>query len=491
MRKEFVLLLAAVLLAQVLALPVSGAEVIVLVHGIAGWGTDELLGVLKYWSPQDVVRQYESQGFTVFQASVGPVSSNWDRACELYAQIKGTRVDYGAAHSSLHGHARFGNDYTGKGFVPGWSTSNKIHLLGHSMGGSTARLLEALLQEGAPEEVQATGAGTSALFSKQGNLIKTLSTVSTPHDGTPLVDMLGSGVVDLLKNLVLAFAGASSVTALQGVYNFDLAHFGLEQRAGETMGAYFARVFASPIFAPGYKDLAPFDLSPAGAKALQRRGKQTYPGTRYFGLASEQTSALWGCSFSGCGWYYVASLSMTLPLAPFANMLGALSQPAELRQSDGLVPLESAKCPKTAYGSSAKCQQYSGSWPEGAWVWQAISYDHIQVIGFSLFNLVNPAGAYLAHAKRTKAVSQAGYTTQSIDADAAQQDSVVVTELPQAAMQLPVPLLVALACMSLVGVVVIAAVIVSAVRRNAAGVPHSSVVAPPADLESSNPKLRL
>jgi hypothetical protein len=282
------------------------------------------------------------------------------------------------------------------------------------------------------------------------------------------------------------------VTALQGVYNFDLDHFGLSQRAGETMGDYFARVFASPIFTAGYKDLAPFDLSPAGAKALQQRGKQTYPGTRYFGLASEQTTALWGCSFSGCGWYYVASLSMTLPFAPFANMLGALSQPAELRQSDGLVPLESAKCPKTAYGSAAKCQQYTGSWPEGAWMWQAISYDHIQVIGFSLFNLVNPASAYLAHAKRTKAVSQLGYTTQSIDeASAAQGDIVTVTELPQAAMQVPVPIFIALACSSLVGVIAIAAVVISAVRRNAAGVPHSSVVASTVDLESSNPKVRL
>jgi hypothetical protein len=38
---------------------------------------------------------------------------------------------------------------------------------------------------------------------KQGNLIKTVSSVSVPYEGTPLVDILGAGIVDLIKNLVL------------------------------------------------------------------------------------------------------------------------------------------------------------------------------------------------------------------------------------------------------------------------------------------------
>ena len=44
-----------------------------------------------------------------------PVSSRWlfscqvwDRAVELFYQIKGGTVDYGKEHSALHGHARFG-----------------------------------------------------------------------------------------------------------------------------------------------------------------------------------------------------------------------------------------------------------------------------------------------------------------------------------------------------------------------------------------------
>ena len=58
------------------------------------------------------------RGHTVHYASVGPVSSNYDRACELYAQIKGTRVDYGQVHSQRYGHARYGKDYTGRGLYP-------------------------------------------------------------------------------------------------------------------------------------------------------------------------------------------------------------------------------------------------------------------------------------------------------------------------------------------------------------------------------------
>ena len=35
----------------------------------------------------------------------------WDRACELYARLTGTTVDYGIAHSAEKGHDRFGITY--------------------------------------------------------------------------------------------------------------------------------------------------------------------------------------------------------------------------------------------------------------------------------------------------------------------------------------------------------------------------------------------
>jgi hypothetical protein len=35
-----------------------------------------------------------NKGYTVLTPTIGPISSNWDRACELYAYLKGGIVDY-------------------------------------------------------------------------------------------------------------------------------------------------------------------------------------------------------------------------------------------------------------------------------------------------------------------------------------------------------------------------------------------------------------
>ncbi len=61
--------------------------------------------------------------FVVHEAKVGPVSSFHDRACELFAQIGGGRVDYGARHSSEARHARYSRQYAVP-FAPDWSKKN-------------------------------------------------------------------------------------------------------------------------------------------------------------------------------------------------------------------------------------------------------------------------------------------------------------------------------------------------------------------------------
>ena len=42
----------------------------------------------------------------------------WDRAVELFYQIKGGTVDYGKQHSARHGHSRFGRTFPG--LFPEW-----------------------------------------------------------------------------------------------------------------------------------------------------------------------------------------------------------------------------------------------------------------------------------------------------------------------------------------------------------------------------------
>ncbi|OUB90278.1 hypothetical protein BK784_25970 [Bacillus thuringiensis serovar medellin] len=72
-----------------------------------------MLGV-KYWGGvHDIQEDLKRNGYTVHTAAVRQVSSNWDRVCELYAQINGGTVDYGVAHAEKHGHNRFGRAYSG------------------------------------------------------------------------------------------------------------------------------------------------------------------------------------------------------------------------------------------------------------------------------------------------------------------------------------------------------------------------------------------
>ena len=119
--------------------PRANHHPIVLVHGFLGWAEDGPAG-LNYWGGcLDLAGELRALGYPAYAVAVGPVSSNWDRACELYAALRGGRVDYGQAHARAAGHGRFGR--VCPGLLPDWGESRRVHLVGHSMGGLTSRLL--------------------------------------------------------------------------------------------------------------------------------------------------------------------------------------------------------------------------------------------------------------------------------------------------------------------------------------------------------------
>jgi len=120
------------------------AKTIVFIHGMGGWGPEDLGGKYPYWG--EALRQLGSP-FTVHEAKCGPISSLHDRACEVFAQIKGARIDYGEAHSREAGHARFSRDFSSRGFLSDWSEENPVVLVGHSAGAPTALVLQKLLAE--------------------------------------------------------------------------------------------------------------------------------------------------------------------------------------------------------------------------------------------------------------------------------------------------------------------------------------------------------
>lgn len=284
---------------------------VVLCHGNGGWGREEKSGYLYWGGSVDLQESLNDAGFEVYTGVVGPYSSNWDRACELYAYIKGGTVDYGKAHSKKFGHERYGRTYPG--LYTQWGEEdedgiNKIHLLGHSQGGQTVRMLVQLLEEGmesevtailgndpAPEQIEeAVENGTlSKLFTATCNdWVESVSTFATPHDGTTAAD-IASASNDFTGLFVLPIGGIflDTVTGrtLNGNYNFDLKldQWGLTRKSGELFHAYFFRVLDSSIW-KGTKDFSHYDLSTAGAKEMNKWVKDQ-PNVYYFSYSCNAT----------------------------------------------------------------------------------------------------------------------------------------------------------------------------------------------------------
>jgi triacylglycerol lipase len=194
--------------------PAQGANnyPVILVHGFLGFGPDEFQhSGFNYWGGYgDIARhmQVYRGPRNVFAAAVGPISPNWDRAADLYAQIKGGCVDYGAAHVRRHGAPGQVQKPPGKcwaadpadnpqgyplALYPAWDAAHPIHLIGHSQGGTTIRALIELLEHGSPED---EGGGELFRGGKVG-WVRSATTISAPHNGTTLSD----AVFDIIPTL--------------------------------------------------------------------------------------------------------------------------------------------------------------------------------------------------------------------------------------------------------------------------------------------------
>lgn len=324
----------------------------VLVHGLGGWGEGNgINNAVQYWGATscDLKKVLEAKGYEVHTPSVGPVSSAWDRACELYAQLTGTTVDYGEAHSKEHNHERYGKTYSTP-LVEGWGDkvnggqTVKINLVGHSFGGATVRLLASLLEYGSEAEMQATGSETSPLFEGgKGNWVHSVTALCAPHNGSSLTEVLNSvgglvGIKDTTELLATLCFGIAGITApADGIYDFGLEHFGIEET---DVSKAIAAVTASG------QDHAAYDLTPDGAAKLNEQIK-TVEGIYYFSYAYSTTK-------SGSILGKQVPLASTFPiLYPFAIAMGSYSGSTAgglvideaWQENDGLVSVVSAKYP--------------------------------------------------------------------------------------------------------------------------------------------------
>ncbi len=161
----------------------------VFVHGLMGWGSyDFYYDLMPYWGMfnGDLLGYLNRLGYDCCSASVAPNSSAWDRACELYAQLTGTVVDYGKEHSERCGHERYGEDFGGKALIENWDAKNKINLLGHSFGGATIRVFASLMAEGSEAEMEATAENDISPFftGEKADWIYSMTALAAPHNGT-------------------------------------------------------------------------------------------------------------------------------------------------------------------------------------------------------------------------------------------------------------------------------------------------------------------
>lgn len=123
------------------------SKAILFVPGIFGWGPDEL--PISYFAGAAEI--FDKARFTTIrEVKCGPVSSFHDRACELYAQVKGVDIDYGEKHSRDAGHDQKvplerRPHAAQNGILQDWGSNNPIILIGHSAGAHTCLKLQELL----------------------------------------------------------------------------------------------------------------------------------------------------------------------------------------------------------------------------------------------------------------------------------------------------------------------------------------------------------
>ena len=267
---------------------------VVLVPGFLGFGPEKFTDIgFRYWGGfDDIVAHMQAGGaHRVMAASVSPIAINWDRAAELYYQIKGGCVDYGSAHTALHGHRDGLQQPAGKcwaadpannpehyppAFYPAWDAAHPIHLIGHSQGGTTIRALIELLEHGSPHGDEG---GAELYAGGKTGWVTSATTLSAPHDGTTLRDAMADFPPMMLRwaHLIDNFAWMAAGPPVPW------------QAPPSGVAA------ASPI---ADFDVTQLEMAPDGAREFNRWAR-TSPHVYYYSIATLATEAGSALPFNG------------------------------------------------------------------------------------------------------------------------------------------------------------------------------------------------
>ena len=400
------LLLTLILAASLCAFPAAAADQtcpnskddpVVFVHGLMGWGQRAgINAVLPYWgmTTGSLTSYLNSLGYETYSATVGPISSAWDRACELYAQLTGTTVDYGAAHAAAHDHARYGITYD-QPLFSGWGTKRAVNLVGHSFGGATTRQFLELMANGSAEEVAAAktaGTEPSPLFTGgKSSWVHSMTEIAAPHNGTTFIESNGT-IMDVATNLSETLAKGFGITEIKNLYDFQLEQFGIYKDPNETVLETLQRVFSTDFMS--HNDNAFLDLTID--KSLEiNDGIGIEPNVYYFSYAGNQTvqdpvsgnyipsAKMWTLFYPGAvnmGKYYdkytAGGFYIDKSWRPNDGMVNTVSAFYPIH-SDGTCLTKDGKQGWTNYDGYSNINFKPGIW----YVMPVQSFDHIQFVG--------------------------------------------------------------------------------------------------------------
>lgn len=338
----------------------------VLVHGMMGWGENtEWQKDNVYWgmnSEKPVAEILRDKGYEVAVVTVAPMGSAWDRACELFAQLTGTVVDYGKAHSEAHNHNRYGRDYTDRALLGknGWDMKTPVNLVTHSFGGPTGYVFTSMLEYGVKEEIEASPENCSELF-KGGHkgLVYSMTTLESPHNGTPFADVMNKGILPYIFATFMNILGTQKSPAVD--FMFD--QFGITKDPATGGKASFNLKNCFNLIASN--DHAGYDMTIKGSKELYEKFNQA-KGTYYFSVAANMTEknqfgiTLPESTENKNVLNYTSAIVSALSYLPIdGKILGS-----EWAANDGLVPVVSALYP---FGQEHEDYRKEMSVDKGVW----------------------------------------------------------------------------------------------------------------------------
>ena len=377
---------------------------IVLIHGFIGWGPEEM-GGYNYWGGNyDYVEYLDSLGYEIYNVSVGPISSNWDCAVEAYYQIKGGQVDYGERHSKQYGIIQKPSSKKWPGLYPEWDADHPIHIIGHSMGGQTARRLQYLLEtEIYVDSAQTIPESSDLLGNKHQDWIRSITTMSSPHNGTTLSDIVTKSVPFLQD-----FIGLAAVIGNR-FYSFDLEQWAFKRNDEESWSRYFTRIRSHPAW--GTRNFSSWDVSLEGARQLNTlavANKNIY----YFSFATSNTH------FDSLSGNHVPNKDMGLILRPNARAMGkqidywadSTSTDSTWFENDGIVNTISMIGPTTGLNGSDPIIEYQVNklFVPGSWYYMGkLTMDHRTLMGHGKISnetLNNILLLFKEHAERLHAL---------------------------------------------------------------------------------------